>query len=93
MWCSGMGQGLFYASAAVVRKSAVSAACMYNAVQQISGLVIILTIYYLATSITIVLRILVLNEDSVVLFAVQIWGKSISYSKTLALKQGKMGED
>lgn len=40
--------------------------CMYNAVQQISGLVITLTIYYLATSITIVLRILVLDEDSVV---------------------------
>lgn len=29
MWRSDMGQGLFYASTAVVRKSAVSAACMY----------------------------------------------------------------
>lgn len=88
-----MGQGLFYASAAVVRKSAVSAACTYNAVQQISGLVIILTIYYLATSITIVLRILVLDEDSVALFAVQMQGRNTSYSKTLAIKQGKMDED
>lgn len=77
MWCSGMGQGLFYASVAVVGKSAVSAACMYNAVQQISGLVIILTIYCLATSITIVLRILVLDEGSVVSFAVQMWGKKM----------------
>lgn len=45
MLYSGMGQGLFYAGAAVVRKFAVSTAWMYNAAQQISGLVIIFSIY------------------------------------------------
>lgn len=92
MWCGGMGLGLFYASAAVVRKPAVFAACVYNAVQQISGLVIILKVYYPATSITIVLSILVLDEDSVLLFAVQMQGKNHFYSKRLPIKQGKMDD-
>lgn len=91
MWCSGMGQGLFYASVAVVGKSAVSAARMCNAVQQISGLVIILTIYCLATSVTIVLRILVLDEGSVVSFAVQMWGKKCFLFRNPSNQTGEGG--
>lgn len=71
MWC--MEQGVFCASAAVVRKSTVSAAfIVYHAVQQISGLVIILIIHYLMTSNTIILRIHVLDEGPVELFALQM---------------------
>lgn len=55
------------------RKSTLSAAfIVYNAVQQISGLVIILNIHYLTTSNTIILRIHVLDEGPVVLFAMQM---------------------
>lgn len=71
MWCCGMGEGLFYASAAVVRKPAVFAGCVYNVVQQTSGLVIILA----------VVRILVLDEDSALLFAVQMQGKILAIPK------------
>lgn len=57
----------------MVRKSTVSAAfIVYNAVQQISGLVVILAIYYPTSSNTIILRIRVLDDGPVVLFAVQI---------------------
>lgn len=84
MWCGGMGQGLFYASAAVVRKPAVFAACVYNVVQQISGLVIILKVYYLAA-----VRILVLDEDSVLLFAVQVQGKILAVPKPLQSNTGR----
>lgn len=57
----------------MVRKSTVSAAfIVYNAVQQISGLVIILAIHYPTSSNTIILRIRVLDDGPVVLFAVQI---------------------
>lgn len=71
MWC--MGQGLFCASEAVVRKSTVSAGfIVYKAVQHFSGLVIILTIHFLKTSNTIILRIHVLYENPVVLFAMQM---------------------
>jgi len=61
---------------------------VYNAVQQISGLVIILSVYYFATSVTTVVRILVLDEDSVISFSVQMQAKNTSYSKILAIKLG-----
>lgn len=60
--------------------------CMYNAIQQISGLVIILTVYYLATSITVALGSLSWMKI-VVLFAVQRQRKHTSYSKNLAVKR------
>lgn len=73
-----MGQGLFCASAAVGRKSTVSAAfIVYNAVQQISGLVIIVNIHYLTISNTIILGIHVLDEGPVVLFAMEMYRKKI----------------
>lgn len=60
--------------------------CMYNAIQQISGLVIILTVYYLATSITVALGSLSWMKI-VVLFAVQRQRKHTSYYKNLAVER------
>lgn len=62
-------------------------------IQQISDLVIIHTIHYLTTSHTITLRIHVLDEGPILLFAVQRWGKITSYSKNLTISPEKMNED